>query len=62
MSLNDEFGRADNRLECLKLAQAAEDTGTVPRYTSATAVLQRAREYADFVNGYGGTDAEDTPV
>ena len=55
--------RAENRLECLKLAQAAESVDYSGRSQGAitNSVLDRAKEYADFVNGPpadGGVDTE----
>lgn len=47
----NEYGIKDRRLECLKLAQTAEDTGQRPAYISRSLVLARAQEYAAFVNG-----------
>ena len=51
--MNDEYGAADRRLECLKLAQAAESVQYSGHPINATTLLtlQRAKEYADFVNG-----------
>ena len=43
--------RADRRLECLKLAQAAENPSNAPTSVSRISVLYRAAAYADFVNG-----------
>ena len=56
--------RADRRLECLKLAQAAEGTDYLgkPQGAGCLCVLQRAQSYADFVNGPAANEAmaEDT--
>ena len=55
--------RADRRLECLKLAQAAEsrDYQGHPQSALSSRVLERAKEYADFVNG-PAAEATDGPA
>ena len=48
----NKFAEARNRLECLKLAQSAESFDhTGARYPLLSTVLDRADEYAEFVNG-----------
>ncbi len=44
----NEFSRSLNRLECLKLAQSAEDRAD--RCPLLGTVMDRAEDYADFVN------------
>ncbi len=57
MSLTD-YDEAQNRLECLKLAQQAEDDANSLAYPGTMEVIDRAAEYADFVNEL---DAKDQP-
>ncbi len=54
MSNMSESDREYNRLECLKLAQKAENINPVtgaPSFSNMEDVMDRAEEYADFVSG-----------